>query len=233
MGGIFKRNPAAMALAMAVLLQAVGAVALGRPGMGAAVQILLIGLALAAATHELWRNRMRLDHHVDMLIVMAAFGGLGMLAGTAVDLAIEQGTPQVHGAAGMAQEAGQRAAHGHGERGGGPSWGRFLDALFSWMTGLMILGGIPPTWWMTRCASLANESWRRWFAVHIAGNAGMIVGMILAGMSFGHALGMRMGAMVTGHHVAMVIGMIVGMEICQVAAEAVLGLKPWRVRKTT
>lgn len=101
-------------------------------------------------------------------------------------------------------------------------------SLLSWMTGLMLLGGILPALFLTRCATLAGASWRRWIATHLAGNLGMVVGMIAAGKLFGHVLGLRIGSPVVGHHLTMVAGMLTGMTSAQFLAEAALGLRPWR-----
>jgi hypothetical protein len=96
------------------------------------------------------------------------------------------------------------------------------------MTGLMLAGGILPALFLTRCATLARASWRHWISTHLAGNLGMVAGMIAAGKLFGHALGLRLGAPVAGHHLAMVAGMLAGMLVVQFLAEAALGLRPWR-----
>ena len=92
----------------------------------------------------------------------------------------------------------------------------------------MLLGGIPPSLAWTRCARLARQNGRRWFATHIAGNLGMIFGMILIARLWGHPLGMMIHSMRAGHHVAMLIGMAGGMLAAQIAAEALLGLHPFR-----
>jgi hypothetical protein len=67
-------------LAGAVVLQGLGLVLLGRLAVGSAVQALVIAAGVAAAVYAAWRARMRLNHRIDMILVMGAFGGLGMLA---------------------------------------------------------------------------------------------------------------------------------------------------------
>ena len=210
------RHFAAFALALAMALQGLGLVFMDKLTAGQTIQWLAVSLAVAALTHEAWRNRRRLDHRVDMAIVMIAFGGLAMLVGMGIDHALSS----AHSAAPHMPAAHAMPA--------GLTWASFKAALFTWMTGLMLLGGIPPTWFMTRCARLAGSDWRRWIATHIFGNAGMVIGMIVFGKLFGAALSMKLGVMMTGRHLAMLVGMFVGMEVLQFAAEAALGLKPWR-----
>lgn len=228
----------ALLLALAVALQGVIMAWLDRLRGPALVQCLLISLALAVAAHELWRNRRRLDHRIDMALVMMALGGLGMLAGTWIDMAQAGGAGHGHGQTVQpakplppcchAAPADASPASPPPSSGSSGFWGGFYRALTSWMTILMLLGGIPPSLVLSRCCRLARLSWRRWWATHIAGNLGMLTGMILAGMAFGPALGERLGAMVSGHHLAMLAGMLVGMELAQFLAEAALGLRPWR-----
>lgn len=68
-------------LALSVLLQ--GAVLLFRYPVPARWQFQTVLLALAAAglVCELWHNRRYLSPHIDMLLLMAGFGGLGMAVG--------------------------------------------------------------------------------------------------------------------------------------------------------
>lgn len=248
MKNFLTKHPGALSLGLAIVAQGVGCVAMDGLWNARGLQILLVSLLLGAAFHETWCNRMRIDHHIDMLLVMAAFGGLGMLIGTRIDMALSERVPAAYPE--RTVMSGHESLHGMNEAGpsvmhdmnqntshdmsseaghsGGLSWGRFWNSVFSWMTGLMLVGAIVPGLFMTRCARLARESRRRWIATHLFGNAGMIVGMILTGVWIGHALGMQMGAMVTGHHLAMLIGMLVGMTVVQLAAETAFGLKPWR-----
>lgn len=216
------RLPAgAPALAAATAGQGGVLVLLDRPTPVAALQVLLVTLALAAVVHEVWRNRLRIDHRVDMLLTMLAFGGLGMALGTVIDRAI------------TTEPAVAMAMH-HGHHGHQPSadagWPRLLiEQSLTWMTGMMLIGGILPSLFMTRCAVLARRSRRRLLSTHVVGNIGMVVGMIAGGHVLGGTLGGALGLMETGHHVAMLAGMLAGMTVAQFAAEVVLGLRPWRV----
>lgn len=95
-------------LAGAVLGQGIGLVLLGRLELRAAVQTLVVAAALGLLTWQAWRVRMRLNHRIDMLLVMGALGGLGMLAGWWTDL----------GFAAPPRDAGFHEAMGHGCGGG-------------------------------------------------------------------------------------------------------------------
>ncbi len=76
-------------LGAAVLAQGIGVALLARLASGAAVQVLVVTAALGLLTVQAWRVRMRLNHRIDMLLVMGALGGLGMLAGWWVDLGFQ------------------------------------------------------------------------------------------------------------------------------------------------
>jgi hypothetical protein len=192
-----------VALGAATALQGVLLVPMGHLQGRVAFQTILVAGALGLAVQQAWRHRRQLDHHVDMGLVMLAFGGLGMLVGFWIDLAA--------------------LPAGHTGRVYATVW----HAVFSWMTGLMLLAAIPPAIPLTRCAALARTSRARWFITHILGNAAMIAGMIAGGRLLGAAAGTLLGAPVVGHHLAMVVGMVIGMELGMVAGEAVAGLKPW------
>src|SRR5690349_3752727 len=43
------------------------------------VQGIIVALALAALVYQLWTVRLRMNQHLDMLLLMTAYGGLGML----------------------------------------------------------------------------------------------------------------------------------------------------------
>jgi hypothetical protein len=209
----------AWVLAAAVAAQGLALVVMDGLGLRSGLQVVVVTLALAAAVGQTWRVRERLNHRVDMLLVMLAAGGLGMVVGTAVDqqLAEAAAASMAHGPAG----------HHHGH----PSspWA----AVWTWMTGLMLLFSIPASIVWTRCAALARHSRRRWVSTHLVGNAAMVVAMVWFGHWFGHSLGRLMQAPATGHHVAMVIGMLLGMEAGMFLGEAVLGLAPWKELNVT
>jgi hypothetical protein len=197
-----------IALGVAVYLQGLGLVVMGRLSGRALLQTLLVAAALGVVATLAWRVRGQLDHRVDMALVMASFGGLGMLVGWWIDH-----LPAV-----------PMAPHS-------PLYPTALDAALSWMTGLMLLGGVPPAVAWTRCAYLARRDRRRWITTHLIGNAAMVVGMIAAGRTFGAPLGGLVGSRVVGGHVAMLLGMVVGMEAGMWLGEAAAGLRPWvRIR---
>jgi hypothetical protein len=241
----------AWSLAVAVFLQSVGLVLLGRLAVGEAVQSLLIGTGIAAAAYAAWRIRFRLNHRIDMILVMGAFGGLGMLAGWWIDLGFQAPPPDAsfHQAmgCGMAEEEEPGKKHaccapkdldGAGESASFPVRPLFilramldrvgLGMAISWMTFLMLLGAIPPGLFTTRCADLAREGARRWISTHIVGNLLMIVGMIYVGHQLGPAVAAMVGSSVVGGHLAMLGGMLLGMEVGMFGGEALFGLKPWR-----
>jgi hypothetical protein len=197
-------------LAAAVAAQGVGLIVAARPAAAETTQIALVTAALAAATAMTWRVRMRLNHRVDMLLVMGAVGGLGMLLGGWLDTWLASSDMATHGAHG-----------GHGAR---SAWAMVP----TWMTGLMLAAAIPASALWTRCAVLARTGWRRWLSTHVVGNGVMVVAMVWVGHWLGHPLGSLVGSMAVGHHAAMVLGMMVGMELGMFAGETALGLAPWR-----
>ncbi len=206
-----RRGDAAVAagLGLTVLLQAVGLAVRGGLSLSSTVQLLAVGLGAAAAVAATWRARMRLNHRVDMLLVMAGVGGLGMLVGSWVDAWLAPAAPMTHG--GM---------HDHTAS----AWAMIP----TFMTGLMLVAAIPASAVLTRCAELARTSPRRFLSTHVVGNAVMVVAMVWVGHWLGAALGVLTGSHVVGHHLAMLLGMVVGMELGMFAGEAALGLAPWR-----
>lgn len=268
----------AVVLALATVAQGVAVILLGRLDWRLALEVLAVTAALAGLVHQAWIHRLRLNHRIDMFLVMGVFGGLGMLAGWWVDLGFtapprdasfhaamghgcgghdatdESPTSQVGktmtmGAdscceaetptepataeddccdsdevAAIPKEGGQSGHGGHGGHGGGSFW----PMVFSWMTGLMLLGAIPPGLFLTRCAQLARSGWRRWVSTHLVGNALMVATMIWLGHAVGPMLAGWTGSAVLGGHLGMLGGMLVGMEAGMFGGEALLGLKPWR-----
>ncbi len=199
----------AAALGLTVFLQAVGLVVRGGLPLSSTVQLLAVGLGAAAAVAATWRARMRLNHRVDMLLVMAGVGGLGMLVGSWVDAWLAPPMAMAHG--GM---------HHHAAS----AWAMVP----TFMTGVMLAAAIPAAVALTRCAELARTSLRRFLSTHVVGNAVMVVAMVWVGHWLGPALGGLTGSPVVGHHLAMLLGMVVGMELGMFAGEAALGLEPWR-----
>ncbi len=203
----------AAVLAIAVVAQGAALVVMDGLGFRPALQIMVVAVAVAAAVGQTWRIRERLNHRVDMFLVMLAAGGLGMVLGMALD----QKLADV--AAGAMEHA---PSHHHGHHATSP-W----SAMWTWMTGLMLILGIPASLAWTRCAELARSGWRRWISTHLIGNAAMVVAMVWFGHWFGQAVGRLTGAPMTGHHLAMLIGMLLGMEAGMLLGEAILGLRPW------
>jgi len=262
----------AAVLAAATLAQGIGLVLLGRLEWRLALEVLAVTAAIAALVHQAWIHRLRLNHRIDMFLVMGVFGGLGMLAGWWVDLgftapprdagfhaamghgcgshaAMETSaanapmesccddTDEVpaqpsccdsDGAETTAGDAGNPPPAGGAHGGHGSGGGTFWPMVFSWMTGLMLLGAIPTGLAFTRCAELARTGRRLWISTHLIGNALMIAGMIWLGHWLGPILAEWTGSAVVGGHVGMLAGMLVGMEAGMFGGEAILGLEPWR-----
>ncbi len=197
-------------LAAATLAQGVVLVVMARSPVRAALQLVVVAAALALLVQQAWVVRKRLNHRVDMLIVMTAFGGLGMLLGWWVDLA----GPALEAMRAPAMHMMARHSVWH--------------AVFSWMTFGMFAGAIPPSLWLTRCAELARTSRRRWVSTHLVGNLAMLAGMIACGRLLGPAVAALTGSRIVGMHVGMLLGMAVGMEAGMFLGEAAFGLAPWR-----
>ncbi|HXE13080.1 MAG TPA: hypothetical protein VN633_13220 [Bryobacteraceae bacterium] len=68
-------------LGLAVLLQAVLLAAEGSLSYGQIAQLLTGGLCLTLLVMSLWQWRIHLNSHTDMVLIMFASGGLGMLLG--------------------------------------------------------------------------------------------------------------------------------------------------------
>jgi hypothetical protein len=200
----------ALALGGAVAAQGLMLLYLGQLGGRVAAQTVLVFLASGVLTHQAWMFRGQLSHRVDMILVMLAMGGLGMILGWWIDFGWQP-------AAAWMRE-GQPSPH---------PWS-FWSKVWSWMTGLMLVGSIPPSLAWTRCARLARLSRRRWVSTHLLGNAAMVAGMIWTNRWIGHAVGRLAGSLVVGAHVAMLAGMAVGMAVGMWLCEAALGLRPWR-----
>ncbi len=201
----------------AVLAQGALLVAMGHLGLRQGVQTVAAAAALAVLVQQAWRFRMGMNHRVDMLLVMGAAGGLGMLLGWAADG--WAGTAM----GGMLRAAGVAAVCPAHAGGGG-----FRHMVFSFMTGGMLLAAVPASLAWTRCARLARRNRRRWVSTHLAGNAAMVAVMIWLGHLLAPGLARLAGSPVVGMHVGMVLGMLVGMEGGMFVSEALLGLRPWR-----
>jgi hypothetical protein len=183
---------------------------LGQLGGRVAVQTILVFVALGLLTHQAWVYRGQLTHRVDMILVMLALGGLGMIIGWWIDFGWQPAPGWMR--------LGQANPH---------PWS-FWSKVWSWMTALMLLGAIPPSLVWTRCARMARLDRRRWVSTHVIGNAAMVAGMIWTNRWIGRALGQLAGSLVVGAHTAMLAGMVIGMAGGMWVGEAVLGLRPWR-----
>ena len=99
-------------LGTAVFAQGAGVALLARLTSGAALELVILSAALGLLTAQAWWVRTRLNHRVDMLLVMGALGGLGMLVGWWADLGFT--APSVgasfHAAMGHAGAAGEMPA---------------------------------------------------------------------------------------------------------------------------
>ena len=199
----WKDRAVAMALGLATYGQGLMLVYLGRLSGAMVAQTLLVAAVTGVVVHQAWTHRGLLSHRVDMVLVMLSLGGFGMIVGWWIDFGF--GPAVMH-------------------PGGKP----FLAAVFSWMTGLMLLGSVPASFALTRCARLARGNPRRWVSTHVVGNAAMIVCMILGGRMVGRPLAALTGSFAVGHHVGMVIGMVLGMFAGMWLGELALGLRPWR-----
>jgi len=197
----WKDRAVALALALAVYGQALMLVVLGRLQGRALLQTLVVGALLGVVVQQAWARRGLLSHRVDMLVVMAAFGGFGMIVGWWIDFGF--------GPAVM--------------RPGRTVW----DAVVSWMTALMLAASIPPAFPLTRCARLARGNARRWISTHVFGNLAMVAAMVAGGRLLGRPLVALTGSFAVGHHVGMVIGMVAGMFAGMWLGELALGLRPW------
>lgn len=199
----------AWVLGGAVAAQGLILLYLGQLGGKVAVQTVLAYVALAVLTHQAWVFRGQLTHRVDMILVMLALGGLGMIIGWWIDFGFGPAPEWMRLGAAM------------------PHPWSFWGKVWSWMTALMLLGAIPPSLFWTRCARLARSSRRRWVSTHLLGNAAMVAGMIWTNRWVGRAVGSLAGSLVVGAHTAMLAGMVIGMAAGMWLGEAILGLRPW------
>lgn len=200
--GGWRDRAVALALGAAMYAQGVLLVPLGRLSGRTLLQCLLAAAVLGLVVHQAWTHRRLLSHRMDMVLVMAAFGGFGMIVGWWADFGF--------GPAMM--------------RPGRTVW----DAVLSWMTFGMLLGAVPASFPLTRCARLARGNPRRWISTHVVGNLAMIAAMIAGGRLLGRPLAMATGSFAIGHHAGMLIGMTVGMFAGMWLGELALGLRPWR-----
>ncbi len=180
-----------------------------------ALQAWLLSGALALVLGQAWRMRPALPVHADMLLLMLAWGGFGMLWGWQIDGALGTMTAapgaEMHAAASAGAPA---AAHSHCTSGGPggavyQEWFRWLNA----MNGLMLLFAFPPSVAWARCLQPYRRYPGRLVRALALDAAGMVLGMMAGGRLLGHPLGMISGAPALAHHVAMLAGMLAGMYV--------------------
>lgn len=185
--------PSAGALLIAAALLAQGAGLAWLAGDAAAL-VAFVPLAVGGA---LARDRRARWPRLDVLVVTVAFGGVGMLAGAALD---------------GSSRAGAHAAHGAGT--GAGAWGA--------ATALMLLACVPACLWM--CAPLHRGGRAEHGALHLLLAVGMVAGMAVGARVLGPTLAGVMGP-AAGMYAAMMLGMAAGTATC-LAAFAVLGRRP-------
>lgn len=181
--------------AAAALLSA-GAAAQGlafvhaRWSLGLPWQPVALGTAIAAlVVWHGWRARRLLSPHADMLLIMAAFGGLGMWVGDRLDHWIDPNAPlcPLHDARGP------------------------LALASSWMTWLMLVFAVPPSILWSRCLQPLRRRPLRLAMALLLDMGGMLAGMIAAHFWLGRAWALRIPPPELGMHLAMLSGMLGGM----------------------
>lgn len=175
----------ALVLAAAVFGQAAGLWRLAHLD----ARSLVLGAFLAAATHAAWRARRLWSPHLDMILVMGALGGFGMLLGTWAD-------------AGFAPSLAGVPCPMHSRADGG---------LFTWMTGLMLLFAVPPGAAWSRCLERYRSHHAAFAAAVALDTAGMLAGMIAFGLWFAEPFSLLAESATAGMHLAMLVGMLAGM----------------------
>lgn len=150
---------------------------------------LVLGAFLAFATHAAWRARRHWSPHLDMILVMGALGGLGMLLGTWADARF---APSLAGVP-------------------CPMHTRADGGLLTWMTGLMLLFAVPPGATWSRCLERYRPHWPAFAAAIALDTAGMLAGMIAFGLWFAEPFSLLAASATAGMHLAMLTGMLAGM----------------------
>lgn len=176
---------------------------------------------------QIWLLRHMLPAHTDMLVLMLAWGGFGMLLGWYLDGVLSAMAPDAGGAemyvsaTAPVQHAdhGHHAEHGHraitepeasgshphdAHHGAGGGW-------FNAMNGLMLLFAFPPAILWARCLQGYRPYRPRLAWVLTLDTVGMVLGMMAGGRTLGHGLGEALGAPALGHHLGMLAGMTLGM----------------------
>lgn len=188
-------------LAQAALLEWAGAI----PAQFR-IEIWVVTLALSGLAAQAWLVRRMLPAHTDMLLLMMAWGGFGMLLGWFLD----------GGLGGMQSHAAHHAMAGH-------DMTPIYSGAFRWVNGmnaLMLLFAFPPSVQWARCLSPYRRfPWRLAFVL-LMDAAGMIFGMMAGGRLLGHSLAMILDAPAFAHFIVMLFGMLAGMALTMLA-------RPW------
>jgi hypothetical protein len=192
-------------------------------------------LAIVLATA--WQIRSTLPSHADMLLLMLAWGGFGMLFGWYLDGGMnahhpDSGSAELHANAHVpnqqqppVSEASPEHQHpaqqehtgheqGHAGHEQGHGHGAVYSGWFRWINGmnvLMLAFAFPPSIWWARCLQAYRPFPIRLAWVLGLDAAGMVLGMMAGGRLLGHPLGDLLDAPVAAHHLGMLAGMLAGM----------------------
>lgn len=188
-------------LAQAALLEWAGAI----PAQFR-IEIWVVTLAIGGLAAQAWLVRRMLPAHTDMLLLMMAWGGFGMLLGWMLD----------GGLGAMQPHAAHHAMANHAAM-------PIYSGAFRWVNGmnaLMLLFAFPPSVQLARCLAVYRPFPLRLAWVLLLDAAGMIFGMMAGGRLLGHPLGTILNAPAFAHFIAMLIGMLAGMALTML-------LRPW------
>jgi len=178
----------ALTLALSVALQAAWIAVWSGDGWRSSLQWWLIAAFGGLAIYQAWMSRAKWPAHGDMLLLMAGYGGFGMMLGGWIDAGLPLSPPPGH--------------HHHGIM-----W----SAVFTWMTGLMLLFAVPPSALYSRCLAGVKRRPVLLAMALVLDCGGMVIGMLAAGAWWGMALMNWTGSHFAGMHLAMLAGMLGGM----------------------
>lgn len=180
------------------------------------IEIWVVTIALSGLAAQAWLVRRMLPAHTDMLLLMMAWGGFGMLLGWMLDGGLQamQANAAHHAMAHHAMA--DHAMAGHATT-------PVYSGVFRWVNGmnaLMLLFAFPPSVQWARCLAAYRPFPLRLAWVLLMDAAGMIFGMMAGGRLLGHPLAMILDAPAFAHFIAMLIGMLAGMALTMLA-------RPW------